>query len=141
MGTSNLCFGKTSGLYVRVFHTPYHLFYIVKQGFTGVYIICFIFALKHRLWVLVRTASVINVLSKNKKNIIFKFSSENYDFYSREILLYIAWACLRNDMRKIYQNYSYENLHFCTNLYIRCILHSSMLPQCVLRNLRLMIFF
>ena len=32
-------------------------FYIVKLGFTGVYIICLIFAWKHRLWVLVRTAS------------------------------------------------------------------------------------
>ena len=32
-------------------------FHIVKLGFTGVYII-FFFALKHRLWVLVRTASV-----------------------------------------------------------------------------------
>ena len=33
-------------------------FYIVKLGFTGVYIIVLIFAQKHRLWVLVRTASV-----------------------------------------------------------------------------------
>ena len=32
-------------------------FYIVKLGFTGVYIIFLIFARKHRLWVLVRTAS------------------------------------------------------------------------------------
>ena len=32
-------------------------FYIVKLGFTGVYIIFLISALKHRLWVLVRTAS------------------------------------------------------------------------------------
>ena len=32
-------------------------FYIVKLGFTGVYITFFIFLLKHRLWVLVRTAS------------------------------------------------------------------------------------
>ena len=32
-------------------------FYIVKLGFTGVYIISFISAQKHRLWVLVRTAS------------------------------------------------------------------------------------
>ena len=49
--------------------TPH--FYIVKLRFTGVNII---FALKHRLWVLVRTASrapTINVLSKNKKNITF----------------------------------------------------------------------
>ena len=33
-------------------------FYIVKLGFTGVYIIFLISAQKHRLWVLVRTASV-----------------------------------------------------------------------------------
>ena len=32
-------------------------FYIVKLGFTGVYIIFLISAKKHRLWVLVRTAS------------------------------------------------------------------------------------
>ena len=32
-------------------------FYIVKLGFTGVYIIFLISAEKHRLWVLVRTAS------------------------------------------------------------------------------------
>ena len=31
-------------------------FYIVKLGFTGVYIIYLISAQKHRLWVLVRTA-------------------------------------------------------------------------------------
>ena len=32
-------------------------FYIVKLGFTGVYTIFLIFAQKHRLWILVRTAS------------------------------------------------------------------------------------
>ena len=32
-------------------------FYIVKLGFTGVYIIILISAQKHRLWLLVRTAS------------------------------------------------------------------------------------
>ena len=32
-------------------------FYIVKLGFTGIYIICIISAQKHRLWALVRTAS------------------------------------------------------------------------------------
>ena len=32
-------------------------FYLVKMGFTGVYIIFLISAQKHRLWVLVRTAS------------------------------------------------------------------------------------
>ena len=33
-------------------------FYIVKLGFTGVYIIFVISAQKHRLWILVRTASM-----------------------------------------------------------------------------------
>ena len=33
-------------------------FYIVKLGFAGVYIIFLISAQKHRLWVLVRTASL-----------------------------------------------------------------------------------
>ena len=60
-------------------------FYIVKLGFTGVYIIFLISAQNHRLWVLVRTASArrflrvpaIYVLSRNMKNIrifIWKFS-------------------------------------------------------------------
>ena len=63
-----------------------------------------IFAQQHRLWVLVRTASLrrflrvptINVLSKNKKK-YYIFSSENNQFYSREILQYIARTCLRNE--------------------------------------------
>ena len=54
--------------------TPH--FYMVKLGFTGVYIFSY-FSLKHRLWVLIRTASLrrfrrvptIYVLSKNTKNI------------------------------------------------------------------------
>ena len=40
-------------------------FYIVKLGFIGVYIIFLISARKHRLWVLVRTAS----LSRHMKTI------------------------------------------------------------------------
>ena len=36
--------------------TPH--FYIVKLGFTGVYIIILFFVLNHILWVLVRTASM-----------------------------------------------------------------------------------
>ena len=52
-------------------------FYIVKLGFTGVYINFLISSQNHRLWVLVRTASprqfsrlpTIYVLSRNMKNI------------------------------------------------------------------------
>ena len=46
-------------------------FYIEKNGvYRGIpYFLLFFFALKHRLCVFVRTASLIYVLSKNKKNI------------------------------------------------------------------------
>ena len=54
------------------------LIYIVKLWFTGLYVFSY-FARKHKLWVLIRTASLgrfyrvpaIYVLSKNKKNIKF----------------------------------------------------------------------
>ena len=73
--------------------TPH--FYIVKVRFTGVYIF-FILALKHRLWVLVRTASVtIYVLRKNKK--YHNFSSKNYHLWKFKKYLHDAWVCLRND--------------------------------------------
>ena len=42
--------------------------------------------------------TLIYVLSKNKKYIIFL--SENYNFYSHEKLQYIALACLRIDTGK-----------------------------------------
>ena len=38
-----------------------------------------------------------NQCFRAKKEKYYNFSSENEHFYSREILLYIAWACLRND--------------------------------------------
>ena len=38
-----------------------------------------------------------NQCFRANKEIYCNFSSENEHFYSREILLYIAWACLRND--------------------------------------------
>ena len=56
---------------------PY--FYIVKLGFTGVYIIVVISAQKHRLWVLVRSASIY-VLSRK----IWKIS----EFFIRKIAIF-----------------------------------------------------
>ena len=104
---------RPSCKHVRIVNTPLHTLLYTRSKI-GVYRgICYflIFDLKHRLWVLIRTASLrqflcaptINVLSKNKKN-IKKFSSENYHFYSREILQYIAWACLHNDIRHCTKN-------------------------------------
>ena len=65
-------------------------FYIVKLGFTGVYIIFLISAQKHRLWVLVRTASVptIYVLIRNMKNIRV-FLSENFQFLEVKLSIYL----------------------------------------------------
>ena len=50
--------------------TPH--FYIVKLGFTQRYIYVFIFALKHRLWVLVRTASVSEAVLTSNHNLCFE---------------------------------------------------------------------
>ena len=49
-------------------------FYIVKLGFIGLYIIFLISAQKHRLWVLIRTASVL---------------SENFQFLMVKFLIYL----------------------------------------------------
>ena len=71
-------------------------FYIVKLGFTGLYIIFLIFAQKHRLKVLVRTASprrfwrvpTISVLSRNRKNNIVFFYA-NFQFLDVKFSLYL----------------------------------------------------
>ena len=59
-------------------------FYIVKLGFTGVYIIFLISAQKHKLWLLVRTASVLtsnhNPCFEQKYEKYQSFSSENFQF-------------------------------------------------------------
>ena len=53
-----------------------------------------IFALKHRLWVLVRTH---NICFEQKYENCQNISSENCHFYSRKKSLYVAWACFRNE--------------------------------------------
>ena len=68
-------------------------YFIVKLGFTGVYIIFLISAQKHRLWILVRTASprrfwrvpTIYVLSRNKKK---------YQFFYMKIFSFWRWNFL-----------------------------------------------
>ena len=60
--------------------TPH--FYIVKLVFTGIYIFL-IFALKHRLWVLARTASLIEAALTSTHNLCFEQIQEKYhDFCS-----------------------------------------------------------
>ena len=67
-------------------------FYIVKLGFTGVYIIFLISALKHRLWVLVRTAVLTSTHNLCFEQIYEKyqnFSSENFHFLVVNFSIYL----------------------------------------------------
>ena len=67
-------------------------FYIVKLGFTGVYIIFFfISAQKHRLWVLVRTASrsTHNLCFEQKYEKYQHFLSENFQFLEVKFSIYL----------------------------------------------------
>ena len=71
-------------------------FYVVKLGFTGVYIIFLISAQKHRLWVLVRTALCEAVLTSTH-NLCFEqkyeknqdFLSESFHFLVVKFLIYL----------------------------------------------------
>ena len=65
-------------------------FYIVKLGFTGVYIIFLISAQKHRLWVLVRTASTSthNLCFEQKHEQYHNFLSENFHFLVVKFSIY-----------------------------------------------------
>ena len=71
-------------------------FYIVKLGFTGVYIIFLISAPTHRLWVLVRTASprrfkrvpTIYVFEQKYEK-YQNFLSENFQFLEVKLSIYL----------------------------------------------------
>ena len=82
--------------------TPH--FYSKTMVYRGIHYILII-ALKHRLWVLIRTASMrrflcvptINVLSKNKKKYVSRFFNRKLSFLQQKKTQYITWACYRND--------------------------------------------
>ena len=59
-------------------------FYIVKLGFTGVYIIFLISAQKHRLWVLVRTAVLTST-----HNLCFEQIFEKYQSFLPEKIRFL----------------------------------------------------
>ena len=68
------------------------------EVYTGIHFFL-IFALKHRLWVLVRTrVPTVYVWSKNKKNITI-FHLKFFIFLAVKKSLYIAWVCFRNVFR------------------------------------------
>ena len=75
------CIAKT---YLYNFDPPKpHLYiYVVKLGFIVVYIISLISAQKHRLWVLVRTASSCEAVLTSTHNICFEQKYEKFqNFY------------------------------------------------------------
>ena len=78
--------------------TPH--FYVVKLVYRGIHYFL-IFALKHG-WYSLEPPDVYpqSIFEQKYKN-CQKISLENCHFYSREILLYIAWECLRNDTSAI----------------------------------------
>ena len=69
-------------------------FYIVKLGFTEVYIIFLISAQKHKLWVLVRTAEAVltsthNLCFEQKYEEYQNFLSENFHFLEVRFSVYL----------------------------------------------------
>ena len=88
-----LCF-VSSGKHVREMYTPLNL--TNKTGVCRGIPTFLIFDLKHRLWVLIRTAPAINVLSKNIKNM--KIFPMKLSFFKAENILCIAWASF-HDLR------------------------------------------
>ena len=93
-------------------------FYIVKLGFTGVYIIFLISAQKHRLWVLVRTAVL----------------TSTHNIYFNEYPQYIFWA----EIWKISEFLS-ENSHFFFvvkfSIYLNRCVFVMKLSSCTWRDL------
>ena len=79
-------------------------FYIVKLGFTGVYIIFLISAQKHRLWVLVRTASARtstnNLCFEQKYEQISEVLSVKFQFLVVKFSIYLNRRVfvMKNDM-------------------------------------------
>ena len=95
-------------------------FYIEKLGFAGVYLFFLFFAPKHRLWVLVRTASArrflraptIYVSSKNKKHI--KIFLMKFSIFTGEIFfLYCMSNIKRTTMKKNHQSFRKGNIQCC----------------------------
>ena len=66
-------------------------FYIVKLGFTGVYIIFLISARKHRLWVLVEAVltSTNNLCFEQKYEKYQNFSADNFHFLVVKFSVYL----------------------------------------------------
>ena len=67
-------------------------FYIVKLGYTGVYIIFLISAQKYRLWVLVRTAStrLDKAVLTSTHNLCFEQKYEKYQIFYLKFFIFLV---------------------------------------------------
>ena len=101
--------------------TPH--FYIVKLGFTGVYII-FLFLLQNidcgyslepPRWGGSNVYPQFMFWAKIRKK--SHFTSDNYRFFSLEILKYIARTCLRNECQYC-ASHNYQHWYFTRSIYI-----------------------
>ena len=108
-------------------------FYIVKLGFTGLYNIFLISAQKHRLRVLIRTAS------ESTHNLCFwaeiwkisEFLSENFQFFGGEIFIYLnrlVCFCNVDSTLKKKKNYHKNSYPF------KAISISFFTPECSKRS-------
>ena len=91
-------------------------FYIVKLGFTGVYIIFLISAQKHRLWVLVRTAvltSTYNLCFEQKYEKYQIFLSENFHILVVKFSVYLY----RRVFVMVVFSLWFSSITFRTNVY------------------------
>ena len=93
--------------------TPH--FYIVKLGFTGVYISFLFLLLKINCgYSLEPPQRTKNLYFEQKYENNQKISTENGHFYSSEKVQYIAWACFLNV--KLYQNKVFQ--YYVTQKYL-----------------------
>ena len=89
-------------------------FYIVKLGFTGVYIIFLISARKHRLWVLVEAVltSTNNLCFEQKYEKYQNFSADNFHFLVVKFSVYLNRRVFVMNIT-IFYNMNILNNYFC----------------------------
>ena len=88
---TQLCFPLITKTRLYNFDPLKPQFYIVKLGFTGVYIIFLILLKKHRLWILVRTVltSTHNLCFEQECGKYQNFLSENFPFWVVKFSIYL----------------------------------------------------
>ena len=103
-------------------------FYIVKLGFTGVYIVFLISAQKHRLWVLVRTEAVLtsthNLRFEQKYKKCQSFLPENFRFLEVKFSIYLNRCVFVMFTNESFANALKDTVTFLIetrNLILRCL--------------------